>query len=165
MGVSSRGNNKRIAKNTAFLYVRMLFSMVVSLYTSRVVLNTLGIDDYGIFNVVGGVVALFSFLNGAMASGTQRFLNFEIGTGNLNRLRNVFSTSLVIHIGISIVVLILAETVGLWFVNTKLVIPGDRLIAANWVYQFSVFSAMISLTQVPYLATIVANERDRKSVV
>lgn len=152
-------NNKRIAKNTAFLYVRMLFSMLVSLYTSRVVLNALGVDDYGIYNVVGGVIVMLGFMNGAMATGTQRFLNFEMGCGNLDRLKKVFSTSLSIHISIAFFVLILAETIGLWFVNTQLVIPAHRLVAANWVYQFSILSAMVSLTQVPYTASIIANEK------
>lgn len=157
--MSYQPSNKRIAKNTLALYVRMLFSMIVSLYTSRVVLNTLGVEDYGIFNVVGGVVVMFSFLNSAMASGTQRFLNFEMGNGDRERLQRVFSCSFIIHISIACIIFILAETLGLWFVNTQLVIPQERMAAANWVYQFSVLSAMVTLTQVPYTASIIANEK------
>ena len=128
-------NNKRIARNTLMLYFRMLFTMLVSLYTSRVVLNTLGVDDYGLYNVVGGFVAMFSFLNSAMASATQRYLNFELGRGDDGRLAAVFSTSINIHAVISAIVLLLAETVGLWFVCGKMVIPPGRFSAAMWVYQ------------------------------
>lgn len=151
--------NKRIAKNTAMLYIRMLFSMVVSIYTSRVVLNTLGVEDYGLNNVVGGIVAMFSFLNGAMASGTQRFLTYELGKKDITQLTRVFSMSMTIHIMIAIVIFVLAETVGLWFVNTQLTIPSDRMAAANWVYQFSVLSAMVGIWSVPYNAAIIAHER------
>ena len=132
--------NKRIAKNTMMLYIRMLLSMVVSLYTSRVVLEVLGVEDYGIYGVVGGVVAMFSFLNASMAGATSRFLTFEMGRGDAQRLRDTFSSALLIHIGIAIVVLILAETVGLWFLNNKLVIPEGRMVAAHWVYQCSIIS-------------------------
>lgn len=155
----SHFNSTRLAKNTLALYLRTFLTMLISLYTSRVVLNTLGISDFGIYNVVGGIVILFSFLNSAMASGTQRFLNYEMGNENKEKLKNIFNTSLMIHFFIAFVIFILAETLGLWFLNTKMVIAPDRLIAANWVYQFSVFSAMISLTQVPYMASIIANEK------
>lgn len=133
--------------------------MIVSLYTSRVVLNTLGVQDYGIYNVVGGVVSMFSFLNSAMAGGTQRFLNFEMGEGNIARLKAIFNVSLSIHFAIALIVFIFAESIGLWFLNTKLIIPHDKIVAANWVYQFSIFSAMITLTQVPYTASIIAHEK------
>jgi O-antigen/teichoic acid export membrane protein len=133
--------------------------MLVSLYTARVILNTLGVEDYGIYNVVGGVVTLFGFINASMATGTQRFLTFELGKEDILQLKRVFSMSLNIHVIIAIFVFILAETVGLWFLNTKLVIPSDRLYAANWVYQLSVFSAIITTTQVPYTASIIAHER------
>lgn len=155
----SHFNSTRLAKNTLALYLRTFFTMLISLYTSRVVLNTLGISDFGIYNVVGGVVILFSFLNSAMASGTQRFLNYEMGHENKEKLKKIFNTSLMIHFFMAFVILILAETIGLWFLNTKMVIAPDRIIAANWVYQLSVFSAMISLTQVPYMASIIANEK------
>jgi O-antigen/teichoic acid export membrane protein len=152
-------NNKRIAKNTVMLYIRMLLSTVVSLYTSRVVLQTLGVEDYGIYGVVGGVVAMFSFLNSTMAGATSRFLTFEMGKGDKKRLRDTFSSALIIHIGIALLVLILAETIGLWFLNNKLVIPEGRMGAAHWVFQFSVLGMFVGFTQVPYNATIIAHEK------
>ena len=151
--------SRRIAKNTAMLYVRMIFTMFVSLYTSRIVLSTLGISDYGVYNVVGGVVSMFSFLNAAMANGTQRFLSYELGKGDTCQLKKVFSITLSIHMLIGLVILILAETVGLWFLNAKLNIPPDRMVAANWVYQFSILSFLVSVIQVPYNASIIAHER------
>lgn len=151
--------NKRIAKNTFLLYVRMLFTMAVSLYTSRVVLNTLGIKDYGLYNVVGGFVAMFSFFNGAMAAATQRFLNFELGRGDSLRLHKVFCTSINIHALISIVVIVLSETVGLWFVYTQLNIPADRFTAALWVYHASVMATVVMIMSIPYNAVIIAHER------
>lgn len=152
-------NNRRIAKNTLMLYVRMLFSMVVSLYTSRVVLNTLGVEDYGIYGVVGGVVSMFSFLNASMSGATSRFLTFEMGKGDFQRLKETFSSALMIHIGIALLVLLLAETVGLWFLNHKLVIPEERMSAAQWVYQLSILSMVVGVTQVPYNASIIAHEK------
>ena len=157
--MSNSSNNKRIAKNTVMLYIRMLLSIVVSLYTSRVVLEVLGIEDYGIYGVVGGVVAMFSFLNASMAGATSRFLTFEMGRGDKQRLQDTFSSAMIIHMGIALVVLILAETVGLWFLCNKLVIPEGRMEAAHWVYQCSVISAMFGITQVPYNATIIAHEK------
>jgi len=150
---------KRIAKNTAMLYLRMLLTMAVSLYTSRIVLNTLGVEDFGIYNVVGGVVIIFSFLNAAMAVGTQRFLSYELGNSNFDRLKKIFSTTLNIHFLIGVVVLILAETVGLWFLNLKMNIPSERMEAANYIYQFSIMSFFVSVLQVPYNACIIAHER------
>ena len=137
---TSSQNNRRIAKNTMLLYFRMILTMIVSLYTSRVILNTLGVDDYGIYNVVGGVVSMFAFFNSAMSSATQRFLSFEIGKGDFAQLRKTFNATQIIHIGIAVLIFILAETVGLWFVKTYLVIPSERLEAAIWVYHFSVLS-------------------------
>lgn len=157
--VNTSANNKRIAKNTLLLYFRMLFMMVVSLYTSRVVLNTLGVEDYGIYNVVGGVVTMFSFISGAMASGTQRFLTYELGKGNVERLSKVFSTSLIIHILISVLITLLAETIGLWFLTHKMAIPDNRMNAAFWVYQFSILSTIVMIMSVPYNASIIAHER------
>lgn len=151
-------NNKRIAKNTVLLYVRMLISILVSLYTSRVVLNTLGVEDYGIYNVVGGIIAMFAFLNSSMSGATSRFLTYEIGHGDSQKLKNTFSSALIIHIGIAIIILIIAETIGLWFLTNKLVIPEDRMFAAHIVYQFSILSMMINVTQVPYNAAIIAHE-------
>ncbi len=152
-------NNKRIAKNTLMLYFRMILTMLVSLYTSRVVLNTLGVEDFGIYNVVGGFVTMFGFLNSAMASATQRFLAFEIGKGDHEQLRNVFSMSINIHFLIAFIIFILAETVGLWFVNTQLTIPSGRMGAAQWEYQFSILAMMVNMVSVPYNAMIIAHER------
>ena len=137
----------------------MLLTMAVSLYTSRIVLNTLGVEDYGIYSVVGGFVAMFGFLNSAMASATQRFLSFEIGRKDFVQLRNVFSMSINIHFIIAFVILLLAETIGLWFVNTQLTIPPDRMVASQWVYQFSILALIVNIVSVPYNAIIIAHER------
>lgn len=112
-------NNKRIAKNTLLLYFRMIFMMAVSLYTSRVVLDALGVEDFGIYNVVGGVITLFSFVNGAMSSSTQRYITFELGKGNTSQLQKVFQTSMNIHLLVALLILFLGETAGLWFFYEK----------------------------------------------
>lgn len=151
--------SKRIAKNTLLLYFRMMLLTVVTLYTSRVILNALGVIDYGVYNVVGGVVTMFTVLSGSLTAAITRFLTFEIGTGNQERLKAVFSTSVTIQILIMLIVLLFAETLGLWFVNEKLVIPPERLAAANWCYQFSVVTFCVNLISVPYNAAIVAHER------
>lgn len=151
-------NNKRIAKNTLLLYVRMLFSLLISIYTSRVVLNTLGVEDYGIYNVVGGFVAMFSMISNSLSSSVSRFITFELGRGNTEKLKEIFSTSVLIHIALAAIVFILAETIGVWFLNTHMTIPADRLTAANWVFQASVISFMFGLFSVPYNASIVAHE-------
>lgn len=152
-------NNKRIAKNTFFLYIRMLFTLGVTLYTSRVVLQVLGVEDFGIFNVAGGVVAMFSFLNYSLAGVTQRFLTFEIGKENWLRLLKVFNISVSIHLIIAGIILLLGETIGLWVVCEKLVIPAHRLPAALWVYHLAIFSAIFSIMNVPYVGVIIARER------
>ena len=152
-------NNKRIAKNALMLYIRMFFTMIVGLYTSRVVLATLGVEDYGIYGVVGGVVAMMGFLNASMSGATSRFLTFELGRGNQKRLAETFSSALIVHIGIALIVFVLAETVGLWFLCNKLVIPAGRMEAAHWVYQCSILSAMLGITQAPYNASIIAHEK------
>jgi len=152
-------NNKRIAKNTAMLYVRMMLSMLISLYTSRIVLEILGIEDFGIYNVVGGVVSMFIFLRGALGAATSRYLAFELGKKDIPQLKMVFRTSFTIHVLFAVIILLFLETVGLWFVNNKLVIPADRLYAANWIYQFSILSSIISIIQVPLTASIIARER------
>lgn len=151
-------NNKRIAKNTAFLYLRQLIIMVVSIYTSRVILDVLGASDYGIYNVVGGIVTMMSFLNGALGSSSSRFLTYELGRGNQDKLNRTFSASLNLHICVALIVLIVGETLGLWFFYEKMVIPDDRMVAAFWVYQFSIITTMISFTQVPYNASLIAHE-------
>lgn len=152
-------DNKRIAKNTLLLYVRMLFMMAINLYTSRVVLNTLGVEDYGIYNVVGGVVAMFGFINGSMASATQRYITFALGKGNFENLQKVFSTALQIHLLISLLIVILGETVGLWFMYEQMKIPADRMDAAFWVLQCSIMSTVVMILSVPYNADIIAHER------
>ncbi len=156
MKVSS---NKRIARNTLFLYIRMLLTMAVSLYTSRVVLNVIGIEDYGVYTVVGGVVSLFSFFNSAMSSATQRFLAFDIGKNDYVNLKKTFNATLNIHIGIGLFITLLAETIGLWFVNNKLNVPVERMDAIYWVYQFSILTFLVGVVQVPYNALIIARER------
>lgn len=152
-------NNKRIAKNTLLLYIRMLFMMAISLYTSRVILNTLGVEDYGIYNVVGGVVAMFGFINGSMSSATQRYITFALGKGDLENLQKVFSTALQIHALISVLIIILGETIGLWFMFEKMQIPADRIDAAFWVLQCSIVSTVIMILSVPYNADIIAHEK------
>ena len=152
-------NNKRIAKNTLILYFRMMFTMAVQLYTSRVVLQTLGVDDYGIYNVVGGIVAMFGFLNAAMTTSTQRYITFEIGRGNSIQLQTVFSTCINIHVLISLVVVVLAESVGMWFLYNKMIIADNRMTAAMWVFQLSVLTTIISIMSYPYNALIVAHEK------
>lgn len=150
--------SNKIAKNTIFLYIRMLIVMAVSLYTSRVVLAALGASDYGIYNVVGGVVTMMVFLNSALGASTSRFLTYELGTGNKETLKKTFSATLNLHLCVALLVLVLGETIGLWFLYNKLVIPGDRIVAAFWVYQFSIITTMINFTQVPYSATLISHE-------
>lgn len=159
MSTETQSNNKRIAKNVMMLYIRMFLIMAVSLFTSRVVLQVLGVDDFGIYNVVGGIVAMMGVLNGAMSVSTQRYLTFELGKGDMERLKKTFSVSFEIYILLGLIFLVLAETVGLWFLNTQLHIPGDRMAAANWVYQFSSFTVMCKLIVNPYNASIIAHEK------
>lgn len=155
---TSVSDNKRIAKNTIFLYIRMMVVMLVSLFTSRVILNTLGATDYGIYNVVGGIVTIVSFLNSALGASTSRFLTFALGEKNIQKQKSTFGACLNLHIGIALLVLILGETVGLWFFYEKMVIPDERMVAAFWVYQFSILTTMVSFTQVPYNASLIAHE-------
>ena len=152
-------NNKRIAKNTLVLYVRMFFILAITLYTSRVVLKVLGVEDFGIYNVVGGVVAMMGLLKGAMSAATTRFITFELGRRNFEQLRKTFCTSVMIYILICIIFVILAETIGLWFLNTKLTIPIERQSAANWVYQFTIMSLFIEMICQPYNAVIISHEK------
>lgn len=159
MSIQTSDNNKRIAKNTMLLYCRMLLLMVVSLYTSRVTLAALGVEDYGIYNVVGGVVAMFSMLSGSLSAAISRFITFELGRGDKERLKTVFSTSVNIQIGLAIIIMVLAEIGGVWFLNCKMNIATERLLAANWVLQCSIITFMINLISVPYNAAIIAHER------
>ena len=158
MSIDTSGQ-KKIAKNTFYLYIRMLFSMVVSLYTSRVVLEALGVVDYGIYGVVGGVVSLWSFINSSMSTASSRFLTIELGKHQESRLSLVFNMSFYCHACISLVIFFIAETIGLWFLNSWLVIPADRMYAASWVFQMSILAMMISVTQVPYRASIISHEK------
>lgn len=152
-------NNKRIAKNTAFLYIRMLFVLFVSLYTSRVVLNTLGVEDFGVYNVVAGFVTLFGFFNATLSSSMQRFYNYEGINDQVNGYHRVYSTGLIIHLVLCIIIFILLETLGLWYVNSVMVVPDDRLFAANIVYQSTVVSMFLVILQIPYMGAIMAKER------
>lgn len=152
-------NDKRIARNAIYLYGRMLLTIFVSLYTSRVILEVLGVSDYGIYNVVGGIVVILGFLNGTMSGATSRFLSYELGAGDPQKLRKTFSAALTVHAIIALIMLLLAETVGLWYVNNRLVIAPERMAAANWTYQFSVMAAVTTVFQIPYVASIMARER------
>ena len=151
-------DNKRITKNTLFLYFRMLLTVVVGLYTSRVVLNVLGVSDYGVYNVVGGFVNMLAFLNLGMAGASQRFMSFEIGTGDKGNMHQVFCTSVSVHLIIALIIFVIVELIGIWALNCKLNIPPDRLNAANWVLQFSTLTFVASVLCVPFNSSIIAHE-------
>lgn len=152
-------NNKRIAKNTLLLYVRMLFMLVISLYTSRVVLNTLGVVDYGINNVVGGVIAMLGFLTSSLSAASSRYITYDLGKGDMSVMKKTFGNILTINFILAGIVLVIGETLGLWFMSTQLQIPQERETAAMWVYQFSIFSSVLAVISVPYNATIIAHEK------
>lgn len=152
-------NNKVIAKNTFFMYIRMGVSMLVGLYTSRVVLNVLGVEDYGLYNVIGGIVALFSVLNSAMVNTTSRFVTVSLANGNIKETSDTFNMAFLIHLVVGLIILILGETVGLWYLHNKLVIPEGREYAAEWLYQFSIISTVLVTINVPFNATVVAHEK------
>lgn len=141
------------------LYFRMLLTLVIGLYTSRIVLQTLGVSDYGLYNVVGGIITLFTFLNGTLASGTQRFLSFALGEGNIQKMKNVFSTALYLHVLFAILILVISEIVGLVLLYNEMQIPDGRMNAAFWVFQFSVMATMVNIIQVPYMASLIAHEK------
>lgn len=147
-----------IFRNTIFLYFRMFITIAVGLYTSRVVLDVLGVSDFGIYNVVGGIVTMLSFLNVGMNQASARFISFALGKNDEENLKTVFGTCIVTHLTISVIVLVLAECVGVWFLNTRLNIPPDRLIAANWVFQFSILTFMFAINTVPYSSCIISHE-------
>ncbi|MBO7293902.1 MAG: lipopolysaccharide biosynthesis protein [Bacteroidaceae bacterium] len=151
-------NNKRIAKNSLLLYVRMLFIMGVTLFTSRVILQALGVEDYGIYNVVGGFVSMFALISNSMTAAIGRFITFELGKGEKSNIGAVFSTSVIIQMTIAMIVVLLSEAIGVWFLNTQMTIPADRIYAANWVFQLSIITFAINLISVPYNATIIAHE-------
>ena len=152
-------NHKRIAKNTLMLYFRMFFTMAISLYTSRVILEMLGVEDYGIYSAVAGVVVMFSFINSSMSSASSRFITMELGKGDPKGVQRVFSSSITAHIIVALIILLLAETFGLWFIDNKLVVPTDRFNVASILYQLSVVGIIISIILVPYNALIIAHER------
>ncbi len=152
-------NNKRIAKNTLFLYMRMLLIMAVNLYTISVVLKIIGVEDYGIYNVVGGIVTMFSFITGTMVSASQRFFSFELGRENHVKLNQYFNVSIYCYLIIAFIILLFAETVGLWFLKTQMLIPPIRASAAGWVYQFSIISLIITMVVIPYDSVIIAREK------
>lgn len=151
-------SHKRIAKNTIYLYFRMLFTMIIGLFTSRVVLNTLGVEDYGIYNVVGGVVSMFSLISGSISAAISRFITFELGTGNIDKLKKVFSTSVNVQIILAIIVIITAEIIGIWFLNNELKIEHGRMNAAHWVFHCSVITFAIGLITMPFNASIMSHE-------
>lgn len=152
-------DNKRIAKNTLLLYGRMLYSLFISLFTARVILNALGFEDYGLYNVIGSVVSMFVFLRSAMGNSVNRYITYAIGKGDQENLNKIFSMSLMIFFGLAIVIVLLCETIGLWFLNTQMEIPVGREVAANWVFQFSILSCALSVICVPYDAEIIAHEK------
>ena len=152
-------SNKRIAKNTLFLYLRMAVVLIVSLFTTRVVLQSLGVVDYGINNVVGGFVSMFAFLNTSMSNGVQRFYNFSIGRKKEYSVRDVYNTSLLIQFLLVLILIVLLETVGLWYLHHKMVIPENRFLAAQWIFQFSILSLGLVVLQIPYSAAIMAYEK------
>ena len=157
--MESQTNNKTIAKNTLALYFRMGITMLVGLFTSRVILQVLGVTDMGINATVGGVVAFAGFLNSALSNGTSRFLTVALGKGDKEELKSTFSTCFWVHFGLALILVLLVETVGLWFLYNKLIIPADRMDAAVWVFHLSVISMVVSMTQVPYGACLIAHER------
>lgn len=152
-------NNKQIAKNTLFLYFRTILIMLVTLYTSRVVLNTLGVEDYGVYNAVGGVVSMFAVISGALSNAISRYVTYGIGKGDKDRLKIVFCTSVNIQIVIAVIIFVLCEIAGLWFLNCKMNIPAERIAAANWVLHCSLLTFVVNLISVPYNACIIAHER------
>lgn len=151
-------SNKRIAKNTLLLYFRTIFIMLITLYTSRVILNALGVEDYGIYNVVGGVVAMFSLLSGSLSNAISRFITFELGRGDIRKLNVIFSTSINIQLGLSLFIMVLGALVGGWFLNTHMNIPDGRMTAANWVLYCSLLMFCVNLISIPYNACIIAHE-------
>lgn len=152
-------NNKRIAKNTMILYLRMLCTVGISFYTSRVILSNLGVSDFGLYNVIGGLVSMFYMITSTLSAAISRFLTYELGQKDLKNLKDTFSTSINIQLLISILIIVLSETIGLWFINNKMNIVHDRIWAANWIYQFTMISFIIEMISVPYNASIIAHEK------
>lgn len=152
-------SNKRIAKNTAFLYLRMIVVMGIGLFTSRITLSVLGVSDYGVYNVIGGTVSMLAVLTGAVSAATSRYLTYSLGIGDMEELKKTFSTALSIHIILAIIIGVIAEVVGIWFLNTQLNIPSDRMHAANWILHFSIFTFVIGIIAIPYTSSIISHEK------
>lgn len=152
-------SNRRLAKNTAFLYLRMFFALFVSLYTSRVILSTLGVIDYGIYNVIAGFVSLFAFVNSTLSASMQRFYNYFIGSKNLSGLSQVYTLGLVVHCVFALILIFILETFGLWYVNSIMVFPEERLVAANILFQVVIFSSILVMLQIPFVGAVMAFER------
>lgn len=159
MSTQTSDNNKRIAKNTVYLYFRMMVTVLVSLYTSRVILKTLGVSDFGVYNVMGGIIGMLGYVNSLLAGGTSRFLTIGLGKNDMPRLKMIFSTSYTLCVTSSVLILLLGETIGLWFVNTQLNIDPLRMEAANWVYQCALFSSALTVVQTVFTASIISHEK------
>lgn len=152
-------NKKRIAKNTFMLYIRMFFLMIVNLYTSRVILQALGVEDYGVYNAIAGFIAMFSMVSSAIAGAISRFITFVLGQGDKDKLKKVFSTAIIIQLTLAAIVVVLVEAVGVWFLNTHMTIPDGREVAANWVLQFALVTFVLNLWSTPYNAALIAHEK------
>ena len=153
---NNNSDKKRLAHNTVILYLRMMVIMVINLYISRAALNLLGVQDYGVYNVVGGFVTMFSLLSGSLSNAISRYITFELGQGNVEKLKKVFSTSVTVQIFLSVGIGLLLEIIGVWFLNYKMQIPQDRLYAANWTLQCSIVTFILNLISIPYNGTIIA---------
>ncbi len=158
-GASNLSSNKRIAKNSIFLSIRMVVVLCITLYTSRVVLHALGVEDYGVFSVVGGFVSMFAFLNTSMSNGIQRFFNFELGKNGEEGANKVYKTALLIQLLLGIVIIVLTESFGIWYLHNKMVIPEGRMYAAEWVFQIAIVQFLVIIMQVPYTAAVMAHEK------
>ncbi len=157
--MSASQDNKRVAKNTAYMYIRMAFSMFVGLYTSRVLLQALGVEDYGLYNVIGGIISIFTVLNSALINTTSRFITVSLAKGIVQDTRKIFNMALLLHFVVGLLIVSFGETAGLWYLQNKLVIPEGRDVAAEWLYQFTIISAFLSTINVPYNASIIAHEK------
>ena len=151
--------NKRIAKNSVFLTIRMVIVLLISLYTTRVVLKVLGVEDYGVYNVVCGFVSMFAFLNTSMSNGIQRFFNFELGRNGIEGANKVYCTALHIQLILAVIIVVLTESFGLWYLHNKMVVPEGRMVAAEWIFQFSILSFLFVIMQAPYTAAVMAHEK------
>ena len=156
---NNQNNTKRIAKNTIYMFIRMTLVMCVSFFTSRVVLNTLGVEDFGIYNIVGSVVIFLSFFRNALDNATYRYLTFDLGKGNFDQLKKTFAMAINAHIILAVILFVILEFIGIWFLNNKLNIPTSRIYAANWVFQFSLFTFLIEILKTPFNSSIISHEQ------